>query len=238
MSSNVDLLSQLQNEFPFEGIAEDEARWPETADQVWQNAVSHEYIAMAQTIFLSGKTAAPRDVVLCGVDRESGSREICIGLGRALAACSRRRVCLIDADQHNASLERLLTGRGMDLLHDEDENLCRSVERNLWLAGLDPHGWSNGRELPPPQQVRERIAILRKRFDFILMNAPGANAGGEASVLGQASDGAILVIEANVTRKAAAINARDSLLRANVRILGSVLSNRTFPIPERLYQML
>jgi len=52
------------------------------------------------------------------------------------------------------------------------------------------------------------------------------------------TDAAILVVEANETLRIAARKAKETLEAANVRLLGTVLHNRTFPIPEQLYQKL
>jgi len=57
-------------------------------------------------------------------------------------------------------------------------------------------------------------------------------------VLGQGTDGVVLVLEANVTRRVAALSAKESLEAAGVRLLGTVLNNRTFPIPDKLYRNL
>jgi len=45
-----------------------------------------------------------------------------------------------------------------------------------------------------------------------------------------------LVVEANLTRREVARKAKESLESANVRLLGAVLNNRTFPIPETIYR--
>ena len=39
-------------------------------------------------------------------------------------------------------------------------------------------------------------------------------------------------------RAGAARKAKQALEAANVRVLGTVLNNRTFPIPEKIYRML
>jgi protein-tyrosine kinase len=48
----------------------------------------------------------------------------------------------------------------------------------------------------------------------------------------------VLVLEANSTRRVAARKAKQALEAANVRVLGTVLNNRTFPIPEKIYRLL
>lgn len=236
MSRNFELLSQLETEIPFDSVGiKDMPATAKPADPIRRNRMSQEFITLAQTIFLSGNANTPHHVVLCGVDGENGSSEICIHLGRALAKSSARPVCLIDANLQFARLENVLVAGRQIPLPDMDEDLCRSVEPDLWIAELGTPGKQKDAVLPAVQQITERLTALRTRFDFILMDAPGVNAGGDASVLSQLADGAILVIEANSTRKASALKAKQSLETANARILGSVLNNRTFPIPERLY---
>jgi Mrp family chromosome partitioning ATPase len=72
----------------------------------------------------------------------------------------------------------------------------------------------------------------------MLIDAPGTSVCGDAQLLGQIADAAILVIEANSTRRLTARKAKESLESAGVRLLGTVLCNRLFPIPERLYRIL
>jgi Mrp family chromosome partitioning ATPase len=57
-------------------------------------------------------------------------------------------------------------------------------------------------------------------------------------LLGQIADGVILILESMVTRREAARTAKEDLAAANVKILGAVLNNHTFSIPENLYKRL
>jgi len=72
----------------------------------------------------------------------------------------------------------------------------------------------------------------------VLIAAPGVNVSGDAQLLGQVADAAILVVEANKTRRLAARKAKETLDSAGVRLIGSVLHNREFPIPEQLFRRL
>src|SRR5258708_26835679 len=54
--------------------------------------------------------------------------------------------------------------------------------------------------------------------------------------MGQLADGVILVLSAQRTRRVTARNVKEGLERAEARILGTVLSDRDFPIPERIYR--
>jgi Mrp family chromosome partitioning ATPase len=114
---------------------------------------------------------------------------------------------------------------------------CFQLEDNLWLAGPDILG-DQSRRLLPVADLKRRLAQLLEEFDFVLIDAPGASVSGDAQLLGLLADAAILVIEAEKTRKLTARNAQESLQDAGVRLLGTVFANRSFPIPEALYKRL
>jgi len=54
----------------------------------------------------------------------------------------------------------------------------------------------------------------------------------------QFADGIILVVSAHRTRRIAARKIKEVLEAAQARILGTVLSDRIFPIPEGIYRRL
>ena len=56
--------------------------------------------------------------------------------------------------------------------------------------------------------------------------------------MAQLADGIILVLSAQRTRLATARRIKEVLDAAQARILGTVLCDRVFPIPEKLYQRL
>jgi Mrp family chromosome partitioning ATPase len=88
------------------------------------------------------------------------------------------------------------------------------------------------------EHYRERFAELREAFDYILISAPALSNESQATFLAQLADGVVLVVEANHSRRATVRRAKEQLESAQVRLLGAVLDQRTFPIPEKLYQRL
>ena len=60
----------------------------------------------------------------------------------------------------------------------------------------------------------------------------------EAMAMAQFVDGIILVLSARRTRRIAARKMKEMLEGAHARILGSVLSDRVFPIPQGIYRRL
>jgi Mrp family chromosome partitioning ATPase len=108
---------------------------------------------------------------------------------------------------------------------------------NLWLmaagsAGSDPSCALN------PAHLRNRFAELRAEFDYLLIDTPALSCHADAALIGLLTDGAILVVASNSTRREAARRAKEDLDAARVPVLGVVLNRRTYPIPEALYQIL
>jgi Mrp family chromosome partitioning ATPase len=203
-------------------------------------ARTDEIFQLVQRIFLSADGNGPRQVVFCGVDSESGSSSVCARAGRILAANSPLSVCLLDANILSPRLSRIFgTNETMPFPRSEDPLLqqCVKVDENLWLGGSNILA-DDGRALLSADHLKERIGQLLDVFGYVLIDSPGANVGGDAQVLGQIADAAVLVIEANSTRRLAARKAKEALDSADVRLLGTVLHNRSFPIPETLYKRL
>lgn len=238
MSQNFELLSQLEAELSLRVTPRTIPQAEKAVEETKPADLNQSLLNMAQTVFLSGNGNAPHHVVLCGVDNESSSSRICIELGRILACYSSQPVCLVDADTRSSRLSRLHTeSRGTAIAHGAHEQL-KQIEKNLWLASLDTLDITQRNPLAQENQLKERIEKLKQSFQFILIDAPAINSRSDAAILGQIVDGAILIIEANATRKVAALKAKEAMEVMNVRLLGCVLNNRTFPLPEKLYRRL
>jgi receptor protein-tyrosine kinase len=204
------------------------------------NASGEEMLRLIQRIFLSANGRAPRQVVICGVDGENGSSSVCAMAGRTLAANSSRPVCLVDANVRSPRLSRILGVEGTNPFSGPSAPLrdqCVKIGGNLWLAGPNILA-ENSQVLLPPDQLKERLAQLRETFEYMLIDAPGTSVCADAQLLGLLADAAILVIEANSTRRQTARKAKESLDAAGVRLLGTILHDRSFPIPKGLYERL
>ena len=247
MSRNFELLRQLEIEAgaaePPRPAAPDRISAAEVVPILSKQASSvsdEEILRLIQRVFLSANGSAPRQVVLCGVDSENGSSSVCAMAGRTLAANSSRKVCLVDANVRSPRLADMFGIDGTNPFSGTSaplRNQCVKVGSNLWLAGPNILA-DNNRMLLPPSELKGRLAELRDEFEYLLIDAPGINVCGDAQLLGLVADAAILVVEANSTRRLTARKAKETLDAAGVRLLGTVLHDRLFPIPERLYRKL
>lgn len=239
MSQNFELLSQLDTELNL-GISTAKAipKGEEAVEQLRSDSLNRDMMNLAQRVFLTEGPNSPHAVAFCSVDRNDGVSGICLELAKVLAAYSTRPVCLIDGNLHAALPSALLKANHSASVPEQDQYHCQEISPNLWHTAVKMLGSWTENGTAPPHQLKELLNYLRSRFHFIVIDSPEASGEGYATTFGQLADGTILVIEANSTRKVAALQAKKTMEAMNIRILGSVLNNRTFPIPERLYRRL
>jgi MinD-like ATPase involved in chromosome partitioning or flagellar assembly len=138
-------------------------------------------------------------------------------------------------------LELVVEKNGHNVIANQDSSAFRDpshrVSNQLWLIPRNVFRNDNENAWSGPW-LKERLAELRKTFDYVVLYGPPAGAGSEAALLASLCDGMVLVVEANSTRRVAAQKVKERLHAANARLLGTVLSGRTFPIPDAIYRRL
>ena len=207
--------------------------------------VAREEVAkLVQRIFLSSANGvARRAVVFCGIEHGDGASWICAQVARAVAEHGSNTVCAVDVSLRSPSLHGYLGAANRAGLGDAVRQagpirnfLEPGSLSNLWVlpAGLD----ADPSVLLISDRFRERVAELRAEFDFLIFDAPPAAHSNDAAVLGRLLDGVVLVVGAGSTRRETARKAKENLEKEQVRLLGTVLNGRSFPIPDALYRRL
>lgn len=201
-------------------------------------------ISLVRRVFLVPGMDAPRMVVFSGADRSSGCTWICAHTCKVLAALVPGSVCVVDANLRSPGLHQyfdLEKPQGLtDALTQPDpiRNFVQPVCDGRFSVLCSGSGASNQAATVDINRMRSRIKELRQEFDYVLVDAPSLDLYTDASVLAGASDGLILVLGANSSRREAARNVVEELKAANVPLLGAVLNKRAFPIPEFIYRKL
>jgi capsular exopolysaccharide synthesis family protein len=203
-----------------------------------------ETLRLVQRVFLLQAQEPPHMVVFAGVDHGNGCSRICVNVAETLAKNIRGSVCLVEANLRSPALPEMFGTTNHHGLTDAllNEGPIRSFAKlvrgeNLWLLSSGALA-ADSAKLLNSERLKTRFAELRKEFDFVLVDAPPLTPYSDALAFGQLTDGFVLVVEANATRREAALQVSENLRAANVRILGAVLNQRTFPIPETLYNKL
>jgi len=202
-----------------------------------------ESLRLVQSLFLANADG-PRVVMFAGVDSGNGCSHVCAQAAESLANNVRGSVCLVDGNLRTPTLPEYF---GVTNHHGLTDSLRNSgairefakklLPENLWLLSCGSLG-ADSSTLINSGVMKERISELRQEFDYVLIDSPPLNTYSDGVVLGQLSDGLVLVLEANATRREAALKITDGLRSARIKILGAVLNKRTFPIPDYWYHKL
>jgi Mrp family chromosome partitioning ATPase len=181
-------------------------------------------------------------VSFCAVETAGMVTNVCARVAELLAQSS-ESVCVVDANFYASTLHYhfgIPNDRGLsDSLTAADpiESFGQRLPSGLTVfpAGSVAVGKLSA---TISNAMISRVSELRARFDYVLIQSPSLTSLSQASLLGRLSDGVVLIVEANMTRRDLASKLKRELQQNNVMVLGAVLNNRTFPIPQKLYSKL
>lgn len=203
-----------------------------------------EITKLVQRMFLLQGSESPRNVVFSGAESENGCSWVCARVGEVLASQVSGSVCLVDANLKSPGLNAQFGVENQNGLADSLRS--RESIRNfaqplscprLWLVTAGAAA-EDGQSLLSSDRMRQRLTELKAEFDYVLVDTPSISSSNDAAVLGAAMDGLVMVLKANSSRRESAKTAIQDLRAAKVRVLGAVLNQRTFPIPQSIYEKL
>ncbi|HEY6768945.1 MAG TPA: CpsD/CapB family tyrosine-protein kinase [Candidatus Sulfotelmatobacter sp.] len=203
-----------------------------------------ELAKVVQRVFLLPNGNPPRTVVFSSSEPGDGCSWICARVGELLASQVAGSVCLVDANLQSPTLHEQFSvpnhhGLSDALRHSGSIRgyVSQLSRRNLALLSCGSQAKESA-GLVASDRMRARLQELREEFEYVLIDCSSISVSNEAISLGAASDGVVLVLKANSTRKDRARGAVQDLNNAKVRVLGAVLNQRTFPIPDSIYNKL
>ena len=203
-----------------------------------------ELAKLVQRVFLLPGSEYNRTVVFSSSDPGSGCSWICARVGELLASQVTGSVCLVDANLQSPTLHeqfKVPNHHGLsDALRQSGSirgYVSQLSRRNLALISCGSEA-KDAQGLLSSDRMRMRLSELRSEFDYVLVDCPSIGVSNEALSLGSVADGVVLVLKANATRKDRARSAVRDLQAAKIKVLGAVLNQRTFPIPDKIYNKL
>jgi len=98
-------------------------------------------------------------------------------------------------------------------------------------SGPVPKSWEAGR-------LAGNLNETRRHFGWVLIDCPSLRESDFALGVAPHTDGVVLVVAADQTKRAEIARARRSIELSSGALLGFVLNKRTYPVPDFLYQRL
>ncbi len=193
---------------------------------------------LVQQVFFSNVERPVRQILFSAVDQETDVRAICRQVGEALALETTGSIAVVgDYPQAVLDGEACCAEESGRCARDRQTGLRQVSIRlsgNLWLLS------ATAQEAGPPNPAswKSYLGEMRREFEYSIVGAPFPGEWNEATAMARFADGIILVLSAHRTRRIRARYMKNKLEAAQAHILGTVLSDRTFPIPEGIYRRL
>ncbi|HEY0783412.1 MAG TPA: polysaccharide biosynthesis tyrosine autokinase, partial [Thermoanaerobaculia bacterium] len=194
--------------------------------------IAEAYRALRTSLLLSSANEL-KVIAITSAEAGEGKTATTSNLAVVLAQLG-MQVLVVDADlrkprQHHIfrlsnrfGLVNYLTGTTVN----PDSVFLRTEVPNLWLTPSGPLP-PNPSELLASERMREWLILVRKRFDFVLVDTPPALAVTDSILVGAIVDGVVITLRNGKVTREDARACRDRLRLAGVRLLGVVL-NRYF----------
>jgi hypothetical protein len=236
MSANADVLQGSE----LIGSKERETALPQTGVVSEINGFDAENFALEQIrglvrrVFFAGGGQAMKQVVFSAAEPHTDVGIICDQVGQALALETRADIAIVGRNPCGGETSPV---KARYAERAPIKSWSTKIAVNLWRvpeSGLRERSEESG----TGRYWLSCLAELRNEFEYAVIHGPAAGISSEAAFLGQMADGIILVLRAQSTRGAAARKIKEALEGAQSRILGAVLSERMFPVPERIYRRL
>jgi succinoglycan biosynthesis transport protein ExoP len=199
--------------------------------------LAESYRVIRTGLLLGQAEGPPQVILLTSAQPGEGKTTITLNLAITLAQ-SGRTVIVVDADlrKGNCHLPLGIQNRhGLTQILAEGMPLEEGVQPTA-VPGLSflPRGAvsANPADLLDSSKMKEMLAVLRERFDFILIDTPPALAISDAAVLSVLCDGVLLVLRNQSTTADSAQRVIERLQAVGARILGAVLNGINIRDPD------
>lgn len=204
-----------------------------------------EWYQELKTSLLRRYTDEPiKTIMFASTKSGVGASTTSINFATALAKDSEVKVLMVEVNIRTPSLHekyRIDKTLGLAALLSDGDTMAPPIKKvgsdNLYVLQCD---WkqSNPLGLFESDRFRKFLKIARKKFDYVILDAPPILSFPESLVLCAQVDGVVLVVEAGKTRRQVAARVKKEVEEAGGRLLGQILNKREYYIPEWIYRWL
>ena len=207
--------------------------------------ITEQYkILRTNVLSLNAKRPLKTLVVTSSLHSE-GKTVTALNLAMVVAQSTQKpKVLVVDADirrgrvakylgvEQKTGLTEILTGKidsSEALFHIDMENLA------FIAAGSVAE---NPTELLGSDRMKQFLTEMKAQFDLILLDTPPIIAVTDSGIIGALADGILMVIQAGRTQRGMLQRATELLEQAHSKIIGHVLTNIEYHLPEYIYRYL
>ena len=207
--------------------------------------ISEQYKILRTNLLSVNKGKPPKIFILTSSLPSEGKTVTSLNVAFVLSqSVNKPRVLFVDSDlrrgraakylgvdQKNGFTEYLQGQCSLEevMFHLEDENL------SFIVAGSVPE---NPAELMASDKMKQFLDYVRPNFDHVIIDTPPIISVTDAGIVGAMVDGVIMVIQAGRTQRGIVKRAEELLHQAHSNVIGHVLTNIEYHLPEYIYRYL
>lgn len=194
---------------------------------------------------LNKEGKAPQVLVVTSSLHSEGKSVTALNLAVVLAQSTHKpRVLLVDADLRRGHLDKYL---GVEQKDGLTEILQGSLDLKDALFNIDIENLAfisagsipdNPVELLHSDKMKKFVDDVRENFDYILLDTPPIISVTDSSIIAPFTDGVLMVIQAGRTQRGIIQRSTELLHQARAKIIGYVLTNIEYHLPEYIYRYL
>ena len=196
-----------------------------------QAPVAEAYRALRTSVLLSAADRPPQVLLVTSSQPDEGKTVTALNLASTMAQKG-ERVLLIDADMRRPGVSTILNAserQGLSgILTGAYEYSPGLLFRSEWLGSLSILAGGtpppNPAELLCSARMGDLLSRLRTDFEHIILDSPPVLPTTDPTILSAAVDGVIMVVECEMTTRAALARACKILEHAGGKIIGTVLN--------------
>jgi len=215
------------------GVVSIDVEAHDTIEQLWGS------------IFFSPERSAPKSIVLTSAESGEGTTQISASL--ALVGSSTEhglKITLVDFNTRKPKIAELFCVPPMPGVVDVitgtasvDESLIHTDNPRLDILPAGDLANVTMSSLRA-DRFKDMIGELTGQYDHVIIDAPPVNRYAAVQAIASLVDGVVLVIKAGETARESVAEAKKRIESAQGKIIGAVLNQRVFSIPDFLYHRL
>jgi len=207
--------------------------------------ISEQYKILRTNILSMNNGKPPRTIVVTSAIHSEGKTVTSLNLAISLSqAVHKPKVLLVDADMRRGRVAKYLgvnQKAGLsDILTDKAK-----IENTLYHLDIENLAFISAGEIPEypsellaSDNMKRFLSDVKGMFDHIIIDTPPIITVTDAGILGSIADGVLMVVQAGRTQRGIVKRAKERLHQAHSKILGHVLTNIEYHLPEYIYRYL
>jgi succinoglycan biosynthesis transport protein ExoP len=192
-------------------------------------SISEDYRTVRTSILFSNAERQPKTICFTSTMPQEGKTATVANMAVSFAQLE-GKVLLVDCDLRKPRLHKVFKVRNLVGLSGcltgkvtFDDAVQKTAIENIWILPSGPHP-PNPAELLNSRRMKDLLALVRDRFDFVLLDTPPVLAVIDPVIISSLADCTVIVIRAGKTTRKPLVRAVEDIRRAKADIVGVIFN--------------